>query len=184
MTFFNLEVCENNMLPPNSSFSVHQSNSLTYKIRQVIVLENFQSEVLNKNESREKVSFAAMSSELELRTLHGGVITLEVMMETTLGELKTMLLEKHQGRTMRWSANSSEQSCFVTVRSWRWMMLRHWAQQGCSRLKHQQLSSTKETKWKLQQKSISIPWEIWANIFTWIFPQTAQKFPASPTNAA
>ena len=41
------------------------------------------------------VSFAAMSCELELRTLQGGVITLEVMMETTLGELKTMILDKH-----------------------------------------------------------------------------------------
>ena len=36
-----------------------------------------------------------MSSELEFRTLDGSVITLEVMMETTIGELKTMLLEKH-----------------------------------------------------------------------------------------
>ena len=41
------------------------------------------------------MSFAAMSCELELRTLQGGVITLEVSMETTLGELKTMILEKH-----------------------------------------------------------------------------------------
>ena len=43
------------------------------------------------------MSFAAMSSELEFRTLHGGKITLEVMKETTIGELKTMLLEKHTG---------------------------------------------------------------------------------------
>ena len=35
-----------------------------------------------------------MSSELEFRTLDGSVITLEVMLETTIGELKTMLLEK------------------------------------------------------------------------------------------
>ena len=41
------------------------------------------------------VSFAAMSCELELNTLQGGVITLEVMMETTLRELKAMLCEKH-----------------------------------------------------------------------------------------
>ena len=41
------------------------------------------------------MSFAAMSCELEFKTLHGGVITLETMMETTLGELKTMLLDRH-----------------------------------------------------------------------------------------
>ena len=41
------------------------------------------------------MSFAAMSCELELNTLQGGVITLEVKLETTLGELKTMLCEKH-----------------------------------------------------------------------------------------
>ena len=41
------------------------------------------------------MSFVAMSCELEVKTLHGGVITLEVMMETTIGKLKTMLLDKH-----------------------------------------------------------------------------------------
>ena len=41
------------------------------------------------------MSFAAMSCELEFKTLRGGVIILEAMMETTLGELKTMILEKH-----------------------------------------------------------------------------------------
>eukprot|EP00434_Breviolum_minutum_P025963 symbB.v1.2.022953.t1/scaffold2070.1/size90664/1 len=37
----------------------------------------------------------AMSWELELKTLQGGVISVEVVMETTLRELKAMLLEKH-----------------------------------------------------------------------------------------
>ena len=36
-----------------------------------------------------------MSCELELKTLEGGIITLEVMKETTLGELKTVLCEQH-----------------------------------------------------------------------------------------
>ena len=57
MTFFNFEVCENNMLPvaasndPNSPFSVHQSNlqdSSGHCLR-----DNFQSEVLNSTKKRE-----------------------------------------------------------------------------------------------------------------------------------
>ena len=36
-----------------------------------------------------------MSRQLGFKTLDGGDITLEVMTETTLGELKTMLLDKH-----------------------------------------------------------------------------------------
>ena len=37
-----------------------------------------------------------MSCELKLNTLQGDVITLEVFMETTLEELKAMLLEKRK----------------------------------------------------------------------------------------
>ena len=48
-----------------------------------------------KTRAEKWLSFAAMSCELEFRTLDGGVITLEAMMETTLGRLKTMLLDKH-----------------------------------------------------------------------------------------
>ena len=39
-----------------------------------------------------------MSNELKLNTLQGDVISLEILMETTLGELKAMLLEKHPTR--------------------------------------------------------------------------------------
>ena len=39
--------------------------------------------------------FAAMSCEVQLNTLQGGVITLEVVMTATVRELKAMLLEKH-----------------------------------------------------------------------------------------
>ena len=40
-------------------------------------------------------SFGAMSFELELNTVQGGVITLDVFMTDTVRELKSMLLEKH-----------------------------------------------------------------------------------------
>ena len=39
--------------------------------------------------------FAAMSCEVQLNTLQGGVITLEVVMTATVRELKALLLEKH-----------------------------------------------------------------------------------------
>ena len=63
--------------------------SLTYRS------ENSQSGVQKNQVALAFVSFAAMSCEVEFKTLHGGVMTLEAMMETTLGELKTMLLDKH-----------------------------------------------------------------------------------------
>ena len=39
--------------------------------------------------------FAAMSCEVQLNTLQGGVITLDVVMSATVRELKAILLEKH-----------------------------------------------------------------------------------------
>ena len=42
-----------------------------------------------------KVLFTAMPCEVQLNTLQGSVITLDVVMTATIGELKSMLLEKH-----------------------------------------------------------------------------------------
>ena len=54
--------------------------------------------VWNGNEPGAKVPLTAMSCEVKLNTLQGGVITLDIPMTATVRELKAMLLAKHPCR--------------------------------------------------------------------------------------
>ena len=123
------------------------------------------------------VSFAAMSCELEFKTLHGGVITLETMMETTLGELKTMLLDRHpraedpiERKLLRVELL---QDCSI-------MEMEDAQTLGATGLLEAEAPTT--VIYKRNEAEASKKRDVHAlGFFTWIFPQVAQQFLAMPS---